>query len=52
MHFKGAIFLYYAFTYMYLQHDPKSFGTKMLPKCSKTLKYNAVFNVKATNGQA
>lgn len=36
---------------MYLQYDPKSLRGKMFPKCSKILKYNAVFNVKVANGQ-
>ena len=52
MHSNGAIFHYYAFTYMYLQHDPKSFRSKMFPKCSKILKYNAMFKVQVANGQA
>ena len=52
MHSNGAIFHCYALTYVYLQHDPKSFSIKMFPKCSKTLIYNAMFNVKVANGQA
>lgn len=51
MHSNGTIFHYYLFTYVYLQHDPKSLKSKIIPKCFKIVKYNAMFKVKVVKEQ-